>query len=116
MSHVRIWVEPNGTVKITTCLLDNAEDVYARLQADGTIHPAATFHDFPDVESARQALPPTKAQRHKWRWNVVAQQVEVDPTVPDPPHPRQAILDQIDAEASFTPAQRALLKRIVRGE
>src|SRR3990167_1941715 len=50
----------------------------------------ATVH-FIDVDAAD--LPASRTQRGKWR--VLASRVVVDLSVPDPPHPKQVLMDDV---------------------
>lgn len=68
---------------------------------------------FVDVDQAViQALP--RSQRHKWRVNPGGH-LRVDPTIPDPPHPKQAKLNKIAAATSIDEL-KVLLTEIVKGE
>ena len=58
------------------------------------------------------SMPTNRTKRHRWR--LAQGQVVDDVTVPDPPHPKQALLDQID-QAPTLIALKSILKQIVKG-
>ena len=95
------------------------EPVYELLNADGwakrclaiTLAKHPEWQGLPAVDVQSDALPDEKTPRHQWR--LVAGQVVVDPAVPDPPHPKQALLDAIDAASSLA-EMKAILKRVVQ--
>ena len=55
-------------------------------------------------------LPPDRTQRHKWR--LQGGRVQVDLTVPDPPDPKKAKKDAIDAAVTLADL-KAVLKVII---
>lgn len=57
-------------------------------------------------------MPTDRAKRHAWR--LQGNRVLVDATVPDPPHPKQALLDAIDGAATVSEL-KPLMKRLVTG-
>lgn len=115
--YARVWYEPGGAVKVTY-LLDGADPgaIGAILKKDGHLHPGTTqFDDAVDEAELRTLLPPDRSQRHKWRKKAVGRGCEVDMTVPDPPHPHQQALDEINA-APDVPTLKVALRRFVRGD
>lgn len=115
--HARIWYEPGGAVKVTYLVGDADPDAIGTiLKKDGHLHPGTVLFDDAQTEAdLRGLLPPDKVNRHKWRRKVPGPGVEVDLTVPDLPHPRQAALDEIGA-APDMPTLKAALQRFVRGD
>lgn len=67
---------------------------------------------FVDVDKA--GLPQRREARHKWR--VRNGRVIEDTTVPDLPHPKQAILDAIEAAKDLDTLKAELLNGIRRGK
>ena len=65
---------------------------------------------FTDVNTS--TLPVGRAQRAKWR--LQAGQVVTNLALPDPPHPRQQLLDQL-AFANTVPELKLLLDKVIRG-
>lgn len=53
-------------------------------------------------------MPADRAKRHKWRLS--GGRCVVDDTVPDPPHPKQALLDEIDAASNIAQLRTAMKK------
>ena len=109
----RIWYDPAG-IAVThipggsSRELDNEG---AKLRAAGRSYAAAPYEDFEDDEILA-FLPPDRSQRHKWRKHPSGRGVWIDPSVPDPPHPRQALLDEIDGANSLAELKR-LMKKLV---
>jgi len=64
---------------------------------------------FVDLDST--ILPADRSQRHRWR--IQGGRVQIDLTVPDPPHPRQALLNQI-AAATTVDQLKIVLQTLVR--
>ncbi len=62
-----------------------------------------------DIDSSD--LPPDRSKRHKRRLNP-ANKVVVDPSVPDPPHPRQKLLDGIESATTVAQLKTFLLESI----
>ena len=59
------------------------------------------------------SLPQDRAHRDKWR--MLAGRIQPDMTIPNRPHPKQALLDEID-RAATVPQLKVLLTKLVRGE
>ena len=73
--------------------------------------------DFPSADALEQILPRTgqtvdRSRRHAWRWQ--GNRVLADPAVPDPPNPKQPLLDEITAATTVAALKTALLK-VVKG-
>jgi len=98
------WADATGQVHVTT-VADGADSsaVISILIQDGHMPPGAEIVSTP-------TLPSDKRDRHKWR--IQGGQVRVDLTVPDLPHPRQALLDQVDA-ATTVAQLKAILRTVV---
>lgn len=110
----RIWYHPDG-VAITHIPGGSSEDLTSegkKLLAAGRDYAAAPFEDFEDDVIAA-FLPPDRTQRHKWRRNPAGRGVIVDPTVPDPPHPRQALLDRTNS-ANTVAELKAVIADLIR--
>ena len=103
MAHFA-WADATGQVHVTV-LVDPAgrDTVISKLIRDGHMPLGTPIVQDPD-------LPPDKRERHKWR--IQGGKVRVDLTVPDPPHPRQALLDQVDA-ATTVAQLKAILRTVV---
>ena len=114
--YARIWYEPSGAVKVTTFIDVPDPEMIARiLHQDGQVDPNATFDDCATEPELTALLPSSRADRTKWRKNPNGRGVIVDLTIPDPPHPRQALLDAI--QGATTIAQlKALLIQTIRGD
>ena len=100
------WTDDDGSVRITTCAGDvDPQEEFTKLIRIGVI-PAGTIplHD--------PILPQKRSQRDKWR--ITNGQIVVDATIPDPPNPRQALLDAID-QATTIAQLKVLLKQTVTG-
>lgn len=114
---VRIFREPSGNLRILHLapkhrLPDELDDAFiARVGTQVTTRDSSLAGlPFIDVEEASlHAL--DRSLRHKWR--TVGQAVVVDPTVPNLPHPKQALLDEIDA-ATTMDALKAAVKKVIR--
>ena len=115
--RVRVLERPNGTIR--TVIVANerqrregeSDDAFYARIFDRHVAKhgleALTAHDVED-----STLPPNRRQRAKWRWS--GSQVVVDPGIPDRGHPRQDVIDQIEA-AQNVPQLREAVKRILRG-
>lgn len=110
MAQVRIWQEPGGAIKVTTLVAGDLEQEAGKLRDSGAISPGAVA--VWDGEASLAPLPPSRVNRAKWRWN--GARVAVDLTVPDPPHPRQALLDAA-AQATTVAQLRAILVQVIQG-
>jgi len=98
------WAAEDGTVCITTCADGvSAEQEFDKLVRLGVI-PKGT------VPLHEPELPRKRSQREKWRIRGGA--IVVDPTVPDPPHPKQALLDAIQRAQSLDDL-KALMAQVV---
>ena len=84
-----------------------ADDAFYRRVFDETVArngwAAWPFLDLPFAD-----VPTNRTQRDKWR--LQGNQVRVDPTVPDRPHPRQALLDEIEAATTVAALKVAVKK------
>lgn len=96
MPRCLVVQQPSGNVVV----IHPAPKARRAGESDSTFH-ARIFADtldqggwtaLPTLEMGSSDLP-ARAQRHKWR--LQGGQVRVDPTVPDPPHPQQGLLDRI---------------------
>ncbi len=94
------WVNDEGSVCVTTCAEGvDAQEEFNKLVRIGVI-PAGAQPLYEPV------LPRKRSQRDKWR---IKQGVIVeDLTIPDPPHPKQALLDAIDAATTLAQLRAAV--------
>lgn len=98
----RVIAQPSGDLWIR---------VYPTVEsrsADGTIG-----QDFDSADALEQMLPKLagrvdRSKRHAWRWQ--GNRVIVDPTVPDPPKPRQPLIDEVNAATTIAALKAAILK------
>lgn len=98
-----VWTKPDGSIRVMQ-VVDSflvAHQQPGEPLADTVLRVAQQEQlKHPDLADAVPTLvrsvdlPPTKAQRHKWR--LQNNRVVVDSTVLNPPHPRQALLTAID--------------------
>lgn len=101
----RAFQAPGGNVRVVhpnpkMRLPEETDDAFiARIGANVVVKdPTLAGLPFVDVQqTAIDGL--SRAQRHKWR--IQGQTAAIDPTVPDPPHPKQALLDQVDAATTI---------------
>lgn len=98
------WEAEDGSVCITTCADGvDSQGEFEKLVGLGIIPKGAVpLHD--------PVLPRKRSQREKWR--IQNGKIVIDPTVPDPPHPRKALLDAIDGASSLDEI-KSLLKQVV---
>ena len=113
--YARIWYEPNG-VKVTTFAPGASESEKSSacrtLLADGRVEATATFEDVESVEALITALPGDRSERHKWRKNPLGKGCVVDALVPDPPHPKQALLESINSATTIAQLKVAMREMI----
>lgn len=64
------------------------------------------------VKSAN--VPADRSKRHAWRLDGTGTKIVVDATIPAPPHPKQALLDRVQAATNIE-EMRAVLKEMIRG-
>ena len=94
------WADGDDSVKVTTCAAGvDPQDEYEKLIRIGIIPRGARMLLEP-------RLPDDRALRHKWR--IVGQAIVVDPTVPDPPNPRQPLFDAIDSATTLADLKAVL--------
>ena len=103
-----IWQHPDGSIQVMNL---SSRYLAGHHQADETTAQAVlrlAQHQQtknPDLTPATPVLvksadmPSDYTKRHKWR--LQGSRCVVDDTVPDPPHPRQSLLDQINAAATL---------------
>lgn len=112
-----VWVMPTGEVQVTRIAEEilNRERRPNETTAEAVGRLASVIQaKTPWLASGVPTLvtevnmPPTRIQRDKWR--LQGNQVRVDPTVPDRPHPRQALLDEIEAATTVAALKVAVKK------
>jgi hypothetical protein len=109
----RVFQNPDGSVRVMRLnekhrlLAETDAQFFARETAK---QPELAALPFTDTDAAD--LPVSRAQRDKWR--VTGGRVRVDTTVPDKPHPQQALLDEIAAANTFLELKAALTKVVRR--
>lgn len=111
--RVRIWQEPDGSIKVTALYHGDMAQESAKLIASGALSPGAGIV-WDGQEGERPPLPATKTQRFRWRWNGRA--VIEDPAVPDPPTPRQGLLTAIQNAGSLAALKSVLDTAIRQGD
>lgn len=116
--RVRILQHPDGSVTIIHPAMNDLarppgvnDETWVEQCLDKTMAKHPEWHALLSVDIQSDALPTDRALRHKWR--LVAGAVMVDPAVPDPSHPKQALLDAIDEAATLVDL-KLLMKRIVK--
>ena len=105
MGDVRVWFHPDGQVAYSD--LSRAGDVeaeWAKILAARGLAPDTEYVDM-DVTAL-----PSRDDRHKWRKHPTDLAVVVDTKVPDPPNPKQAMLDEIDQAATLDDVKVLLRK------
>ena len=111
-----IWQHPDGSIQVMNL---SSRYLAGHHQADETTAQAVlrlARHQQtknPDLASASPILvksadiPPDRTKRHKWR--LQGSRCVVDDTVPDPVHPRQSLLDQINAAATLDQVKQSMV-------
>ena len=113
MPKCRVFQNPDGNVRLMHLneryrrANETDEEFLARETAK---QPELAGLLFADVDAT--TILADRSKRHAWRLN--AGTVIADLTVPDPPHPKQALLDEI-ASATTIVALRAVLTKVVQG-
>lgn len=116
----RIYQRPDGGIAIVNPAWDDRLNGFGRTRhtTEAEWYAWAVTKGMPldwislgDIE--RAMLPQDRTNRHKWRMQ--AGRVQPDLTVPDPPHPKQGLLDQID-QATSVAQVKVLMAKLVRGE
>ena len=85
----------------------------AELRAQDAIEPQWIIRDFESSDGLEAVLPRVgnavdRSKRYAWRWQ--GGRVIADPAIPDPPHPRQPLLDEIQAATTIAALRAAVLK------
>ena len=114
--YARIWYEPSG-VKVTVFAPGSSNEEQARacqaLLADGRIEEGATFDDVSSADMLKSLLPSDRTNRMKWRKNPLGPGVAPDVTIPDPPHPRKALLDAVN-QATTINDLKAVIRQVIQ--
>ena len=76
-------------------------------------HDSTPGQDFDSADLLEQVLPRIgtvvdRSHRHAWRWQV--NRVIADPAIPDPSHPRQALVNEVTAATTIAALKAAVLK------
>ena len=84
-------------------------------RAADPIQPGWITRDYDSADALEQVLPRVgntvdRSRRGAWRWQ--GGRVISDPAVPDPPHPKQALLDEVGAATTIAALRAAILKLI----
>lgn len=119
--HARVWHRSDGSIVSVQRFLasepDKIADALAKRKARGDLPDDVQFVDVTTEAELAALLPAEAAQsdrkRHKWRLR--DGKIVVDHTLPDPPHPKQALLDAVD-KANTVGEVKALLRQIVAGQ
>ena len=118
MARCRIFTNPDGSVRIMRPNLRRYDpkretlSAYTQRILDQDSQKDTSVAELAFVDLDDSQLPADRSNRHKWRLKKVAGQdrVEVDLAAPDPPDPRQPLLDQINAANTVGELKAALLK------
>ena len=101
--YFAVEAKDGSVIQVTLVNAGFKQSVLAEYLTSGRILPGAPVVDYPD-------LPTTPSHR----WRIRNGKVVDDPTVPDPPHPRQDVLDQIDAATTIAQL-KAVVRKVVTG-
>lgn len=107
MARCRVFQNPDGSLLVM--YLNESRRLAGETDAQFFLReqakqPALVALPFIDTDTSN--VPTDRAQRHKWR--IAGGQLIVDLAVPNPPHPKQALLDEIDAANSVAQLRAAL--------
>ena len=113
-----VWSKPDGSVRIMAlsprylagCRLSGetvAEAVTRIALSEQAKNPQDLSDAVPSLITTA-SLPADRTKRHKWRLS--GGRCVVDDTVPDPPHPKQALLDEIDGASNIAQLRTAMKK------
>lgn len=118
-----LWVMPDGHVQITRivgAVLDQArrpgettDQTVLRMAGEIQAKTPGLAGGIASLVKTAD-IPTDRSQRHKWRKSPVGQGIIVDLSVPDPPHPKRLLLDEIASATTVVDLKVALLK-LVRG-
>ena len=114
MALGRVFTNPDGSVRVLRLNARHrgVEETETQFLERETAKQADLMAlSFVDVDEAQ--LPSSRMKRHAWRVNPARTALIVDPGVPDPPHPRQALLDALD-QATTIDQLKGLMKQMVR--
>ena len=114
-----VWSKPDGSVRVM-----RLSDRWLTANQRPTETTSEAVVRLASLEQAKNAdlsdatatvvttanIPVDRSQRHKWR--LQGQRCVVDPTVPNPPHPKQGLLDAID-NATTLAGLKAAVRQMV---
>jgi hypothetical protein len=117
MAKVRVFQNADGSVRILSVNDRHrlAGETDAQYFARETVKAESVqpgLSTLPSTDMDASSLPASPRDQHKWR--VVGNRVVVDLAVPDLLHPRQALLDELNAALSMRDLQFVLAK-VIRG-
>lgn len=118
MARVRVLQNADGTLRIIIPApkarrADETEEAFFARACAETIAKNPSLQGLPAVDLDDGELPQERPRRrHAWRLSFG--RIVVDPAAPEPPHPQQALLDEI-ATATTVSALRAALAKTVTG-
>jgi len=122
MSLVRVVTRPDGSVAVIhpnekLRQPDETDEAFIVRVGSSIAAKSPETDGLPFVDIDKADLPSDRSARNKWRLTTRAgrQVVEPDLELPDPPHPRQNLIDRVRASNSV-PELRAQVESLIRGE
>lgn len=113
---VRVFQNLDGTVRVVhpnpklRMAGESDDNFIARIASDAVDKdPTLAGLSFLDVDNTQL---PTRQDRRKWCIN--GSQMDIDPTRPDPPHPKQNLLNRV-ASANTVAELKAILIDLIKG-
>ena len=114
-----VWIMPDGSVRTTHIV----EDVLAHARrpeetVEQTVLRLATIIQAktPSLTGGvahlvtTAEMPADRSQRFRWRKHPSGRGILVDPSIPTPPHPRQALLNELATATTLTDLKLVLQK------
>ena len=114
---VRVFENPDGTLRIVHPNPkeqrgeETEEAFYGRVFGQ-VINGDASLQGLPYFDMEKTLLPANRAKRYAWRTQ--NKQIVEDSAVPEPPHPKQAILDRISSVTTIAQL-KSILTEVVKG-
>ena len=111
-----VWQMPDGSIQITRLVQapdptsgESVSDAVLRLARIVQAKTPALVGGIPTLVPTAQ-IPPDRLNRTKWRLQGTS--VVPDLSIPDPPHPRQALINEIAAATTIADL-KLLLRKVV---
>lgn len=111
-----VWTKADGTVRLMRLspryLAENRlpDETTVQVVLRLSVSEQAKNPDLADATAflvTEANVPVDRAKRHKWR--LQGSRCVVDDSVPDPVHPRQSLLDQINAAATLDQVKQSMV-------